>query len=458
MGHNPPKPRNKRRSLIALLALTTAIPSVQGQNCLLPETFNPYFQAALDDIDSTLSTHVVGGLNDIGLGPIAELSANDLVNFKENIFEPLFGNNIERNEWINITAAVDVAAQLESRLDNVIGSIPPELSITCELETTDDLEDGETPYRFAMELVLAGSFQGTDLDLTSLSPKIAVLPEDLFDPLALTMEALSADYDLRLPLTIDTKRRKFMIGDIYIMLEAALKMNVWQSIPLTDTVSQTFQGSLALDVSLLYSSVSDWTYTASFDTSLTAETSDGTVVANLGLIAADDDLFDDKPREYSYTQSCLCRSFEPPFDSNTRAYFSEHTATVVFDFDACDYADLVKTSIMALTFTDELNSIVESYLDPVLDSATIFPEEFTDNIKSTIVSAAEAKVNEAKAAVITEIGALIGECQRRRLGEIEIGLDGSQRRLQGGLTFGGLAASIQVIDGVVSYRHTLCTH
>ena len=129
------------------------------------------------------------------------------------------------------------------------------------------------------------------------------------------------------------------------------------------------------------------------------------------------------------------------------------TATVVFDFDACEYTALIKTSIQAFTFSNEINSIVETHLDPVLDRATIFPESFTHNIKSAIVSATEAKVNEAKAAVIAQLDALFESCGRRRLGEVaELPQDGSQRMLAAdGLKFGDLATSIQVIDGVVSF-------
>lgn len=236
-------------------------------------------------------------LNEIGLGPIAGLSINDLIDFKEHVFDPLFGNPIERNAWINVTKALDVKAQLESRLDDLLGSIPKELSMTCELETTDDLEEGELPYRFAMEFALSGSFLGDDLDFAALSPQIAVLPEDTFDPLTLTMDALSANYSFTLPLTIDTKRRKFKIGEIDIALEAAMNTKVLQSIALTDTISQNFKGDLAMEAKLLYSSVKDWSYTASFDARLIAETSVGTGVANLELIAADDDLFDSEPRK-----------------------------------------------------------------------------------------------------------------------------------------------------------------
>ena len=305
-GPSMPHNRGILSIMTTLLAITTTIPFTQGQNCLLPETFNPYFQAALDDVESTFTNDVVGGLSDIGLGPIAQLSINDLIDFKQSIFEPLFGNPVQRNEWINVTSVLNVKAQLESKLDDIIGSIPPGLSMTCELETTDDLEEEELPYRFGMEFVLTGSLLGDDLDLTLLSPKIAVLPEDSFNPLELTVQALSIDYALTLPLTIDTKRRKFMIGEITISLEGSLNTDVLQSISLTETVSQDFQGSLALDMTLSYSSVSDWAYTASFESSLTAETSVGTAVANLGLVAMDDDLFDDKPRESSFKVICCC--------------------------------------------------------------------------------------------------------------------------------------------------------
>lgn len=396
----------------------------------------------------------MGGLTDIGLGPIAQLSINDLIDFKQGVFEPLFGNPSEREEWINVTTVLDVKDHLESKLDDIIGSIPPELSMTCELEATDDLEEGESPYRFAMEFLLAGSLFGADLDLTLLSPKIAVLPEDSFSPLEMTVEALSIDYSLKLPLTIDTKRKKFMIGEIIISLEGSLSTDILQSISLTETVSQNFGGNLVLDMELSYSSLSDWAYVASFEASLTAETSVDTAVANLGLIATDDDLFDDTPREFCPSNSSVW-IFQGCFLLLTYMLSCTSfliTATVVFNFDACEYTNLIKTSIQALTFTDELNSIVDGTLDPVLDRATILPSPFVENVKSAIVVAAEIKVNEAKAAVIAQLDALFEGCEeRRQLGErVEVEKDGSQRVLIGGLTFADLAPSIEIIDGLVS--------
>lgn len=301
---NAPLPRKtsstRRLALSALLALSTVNPvRAQKRNCLLPEAFTPHFEDALDDVSSILDTRVVQRLSDIGLGPIPSLNLNDFVNFKDDVFIPLFGDAAERNAWINATAVVDVKEQLKSNINNVIGLDPPDLSMTCELETTDDLETGEPPYRFAMEFVLSGSLLGSDLDLASMSPSIAVLPEDTYDPLSLTVETLSADYTLTLPLTLDAKRRKFMIGEIAITFGAALSTSVLQSIPLTQTVSQNFGGVLDLNFAFAFSSVSDWTYTADYEASLTAESSVGTEVAELALMASDDDMFDDKPREFS---------------------------------------------------------------------------------------------------------------------------------------------------------------
>ena len=55
--------------------------------------------------------------------------------------------------------------------------------------------------------------------------------------------------------------------------------------------------SLSMKASLSYSTMTDWLSTASIEASLAADTSVGTAVANLELIATDEDIFDDKPRK-----------------------------------------------------------------------------------------------------------------------------------------------------------------
>lgn len=254
---------------------------------------------------------MVGGLDDIGFGPIASLSINDIIDFKASVFDPLFGDPTERNTWINVTSDLDITAQLESQLNGIVGDAQ-ELSMTCELEVTDDIDEneGELAYRFAMEFVLSGNILGADLNLGVLSPKIAILPENMFESLDLTIDALSANYVLKLPLTMDEKRRKFMIGEITVDFNVDLSTTVSQSIPLTETISQNIGGNMVITANFYYSSVKDWAYMASFEAGLTAETAVGTEVANLGLIAKDDDLFDNKPREnptdyFALIFSCL---------------------------------------------------------------------------------------------------------------------------------------------------------
>ena len=139
--------------------------------------------------------------------------------------------------------------------------------------------------------------------------------------------------------------------------------------------------------------------------------------------------------------------------------FSRPTATVIFDFDACEYTDFIKTSIQALTFSNQLNSILDTYLDPVLHKAIILPESFSDDVKSIIVTAAESKVNEVKNSVNAQLDVLFGNCVRRRLGNfVEVKQDGSERLLTTLSTFTDLAASIQsIVDGVVSHHFpTFC--
>jgi hypothetical protein len=297
----PHKASGQLKQLARSALLSLAINSSPATaRCLLPEAFNHYFQLALNDVSSTLDTLVIEGLEEIGFGPVGALSLNDFVNFKEQVFEPLFGTEEERNGWINVTADLDVKAQLQANLESVVGFTLPELSVKCKDENTDDLGRDELPYRFAMEFKLFGTLLGTDLDLASLSRSIALLPEDTFDPLSFTVENLSADYSVILPLSLDIKRRKFMIGEIKIAFDADLSANVLQEITLTETVSQDFGGNLDMNIEFSYSSTSDWAYTAGYNASLTAETSVGTAVAELGLFAHDDDLFDDKPRELAH--------------------------------------------------------------------------------------------------------------------------------------------------------------
>eukprot|EP00956_Cyclotella_meneghiniana_P010293 scaffold14196_cov27-Cyclotella_meneghiniana.AAC.3 len=82
---------------------------------------------------------------------------------------------------------------------------------------------------------------------------------------------------------------------------------------------------------------------------------------------------------------------------------------------------------------DELKSIIDANLNPVLERATttILPSAFIDNIKLNIVSKTEAKVNVVK---VPSLGAIY-----------EVNGDGSI--LTGGSTFYDVATSLEAIKG-----------
>lgn len=116
----------------------------------------------------------------------------------------------------------------------------------------------------------------------------------------------------------------------------------------------------------------------------------------------------------------------------------------------CNYTDKLKTSIESLSFSDELSDILDEYLDPALAKAPFIPSSLTANVKSTIVSAADSKVNQVKSFIVTKIDSFATECDARRLGEIEIDQFGSQRLLSSDLTFKDLSDAIESLSGVVS--------
>lgn len=435
-------------------ALLNQIDHVQSQStssCVLPHTFNSYFEDALLQVETKIDKNVVQALDEIGLAPLGNsLVISNVLNLKSQVFDRLFGTATERHSWINVSSDINVFQHLSSNLNRIVGEVPPTLSVTCKLEATDDLEDNEVPYRLALQFSVAGSLAGADLTLSTLSPSIAILPEESFPPLDLAIEAINANYELTIPFTIDTKRKKFMVGEILVNLDATFSSQISQSLPLTADVSTRFQGNLDMSVAFSYSSIHDWLYTGNYAASLMAETSVGTKAANLGLRAFDDDVFDDNPREYIDLILCYVVLHLQIHESIPFLPQTNMSATVLFDFDACDYTNLLKNSIKSLSLTGELNPILDTYLDPVLNRAPFLPEHFSDSVKAAIVFSADAKVNEVKGAIVSQLDALSGHCASRRLGLTQVEEDGSQRMLQKDLTFSSLAASINVL-GVVSF-------
>ena len=262
--------RAKALVLSALLSLATLAKPAESQttNCLLPAAFHPYFDDTLSKLETCFQTDIADALNGIGLGPlgISRSISSDIINSKTQVFDPLFGTVTDRDTWLDAASEIDVLQELSSHLVDIFGS--QTLTATCELETTDDLGLGELPYRIGMKLSLTGSLVPIDFtNHNTMSPSIAVLPETTFPKLNLKVTELRADYELKLPLTIDTKRKTFMLGKIQKGFTAAFAPEVLQTIPHTDTISQNFAGALDMNVEFQYFSINDWSYTGSYNLS-----------------------------------------------------------------------------------------------------------------------------------------------------------------------------------------------
>lgn len=124
----------------------------------------------------------------------------------------------------------------------------------------------------------------------------------------------------------------------------------------------------------------------------------------------------------------------------------------------CDLTDRLNSSIQSLSFSSEIATILDEYLDPVLDKAPFLPESITNSIKSAIVSEADSQVNHIKALILDKINDFASTCSsRRNLGEVEISHMGYQhgRFLANDDTFEALSDAIESITGVV---RLLVTH
>lgn len=284
--------------LVALLTSSLTTTHAATTNCAdLPSAYNAYFQQALDDLSIQIDTGVVSSLDAIGLAPLANsLPISDILDMKTQVFEELFGTQAEREAWLNVTTDIDISGTLNANLADVFGADAAVLTLSCVLY--DTLE------RFELTATVSGS---ADVDGTSFTPAMSMLPES-FPALDTTITTLNAIYELTLPMTIDLKRKQFSSGEIKAKFDTSFSGSVSQDLQILDNASIKFDGTLDLVAAFEYSSISDLVFAGSYDASLTAETTTGTVTTNLGIRGADDDIFDDKPREWLICCTCLyCR-------------------------------------------------------------------------------------------------------------------------------------------------------
>ncbi len=110
-------------------------------------------------------------------------------------------------------------------------------------------------------------------------------------------------------------------------------------------------------------------------------------------------------------------------------------------------ADLLR-SLKSFDFDDELGRILDRYVVPLING-TIFAGDMAiiTEVKSFVLNEAKTEANQIK----DRIAELIeGFHCNRRLDEVDIGYDGSQRMVQADQTFGSLVDQILVFEGVQS--------
>ncbi len=110
-------------------------------------------------------------------------------------------------------------------------------------------------------------------------------------------------------------------------------------------------------------------------------------------------------------------------------------------------ADLLK-SLESFDVGDELGHIVEQHVAPIVNGTTFDGDvALINEIKFFVLGEAKTKANQIKRSISDLIGNY--SCSRR-LDEVDISYDGSQRMVQADQTFGSLVDQILVFEGVQS--------
>lgn len=153
----------------------------------------------------------------------------------------------------------------------------------------------ETLKRFSLDVELTGSVGGSSLP--AVAPQISLLP-DSFPSLDLVIPTVDFSYKLICQVNINLAKKKFTLGETKIDFSVDFLATASQHLPILPSTDVLFNGTLGLEASFTYSSFAQgWTYAGGYVGTLEATANAAPGVANLGLRAYDDDMFDDKPRE-----------------------------------------------------------------------------------------------------------------------------------------------------------------
>ena len=270
-----------------------------GGECPLPLVFEELYLSAMDALDAQLRDQLVQRLDSIGFAPLGtSLLVSEVMDLKSSVTDRILGTPEERKAWFSghsDRTTFDLAAELEANA----GAAGIDITVACTLgkEEVDDPE--ENPYRtFTLVVGMNGS---EDLSLESLAPQIEFLPSS-FPRLDITTQFLTVDYDFTIPVTIEHNANRFTVDQIEANLAVQLQGGVQQDLPIVQTGSINFSGTLSLLANFDWNSNDGFAVSGSYEASLMASGSaDSTSVANLTLVAMDSNFFDDEPREFFAT-------------------------------------------------------------------------------------------------------------------------------------------------------------
>lgn len=267
-----------RLSLIGLFFFSPLL--ALADTCNLPQGYESYFLQALAEVEDSIDTKVKDGLDSIGLGPLgSSLPVSNVLDFKSEVFVKLFGEVQDRASLFNITSDVlNIADTLESNVETLTGGAA-KLSLNCDFDEEKKL--------FSFNAVVMNSDVGKLIEETA---EVTLLPA-AFPPFDMITPTLNLAYNLGVPLQISLQSKRFFIGEVTADLSAKFVAELSQPLDILDDSTITFTGSLDLDASLSYSSITDFAQTGNFTAALNAAT-DPNGVPNLGIRATDDNIFD----------------------------------------------------------------------------------------------------------------------------------------------------------------------
>jgi hypothetical protein len=279
------RPQRVRTTVATLLLHITLLisPTVGGNICdILPREFADLFMSALDALETRVADEVDAAFEEIGLGPFGNsLLAHNLYDFKDGMFDELFGTKVERTAWINGTtgSAIEVYKNLNANIINVVGDAS--LVVTCVSE-----ED-----KYTMDLTVHGKLLsiGAPEEL-----RVTLLPSEYFLPLGLNVAAIDVEYALKMPFSLYRGLNKiFLLGETQATLSVNIASAISESIPILSNADITFDGNFDFNATLSYSSIEGLSSYGRFNSKLTAEVFDKYV----GIRAQDGNIFDTVPRK-----------------------------------------------------------------------------------------------------------------------------------------------------------------